>query len=63
MIIIEVKESGSIERALRAYKRKFDTIKIMKDLRGRKEFTKKSVKNREERKKAIYIEKKNLNDL
>ena len=51
MIIIEVK--GSIEKSLKKYKRKFENLKISKQLRDRKHFKKKSVERRDEIKKAI----------
>ncbi len=58
MIIIEVKDKNSLEISLKKYKRKFDSIGIMKELRNRKNFKKKSIKRREEIKKAIYVQKK-----
>ena len=57
MIIVNVENDG-IEKALRKYKRKFDKLKIMKQLRKRREFKKPSVERREEVKKAIYVEQK-----
>ncbi len=57
MIIVPVKEGENIERALKKFKRKFEKTGIIKELRGRQEFTKPSVKRREEVKKAIYIQK------
>lgn len=54
MIIVEVSDKISIEKALKSLKRKFDNSKTMKKLRDKKQFTKKSVKRREEIKKAIY---------
>jgi small subunit ribosomal protein S21 len=56
MIIIEVK--GSIEKSLKKYKRKFENLKISKQLRDRKHFKKKSVERRDEIKKAIYVQQK-----
>ncbi len=59
MIIVEVDGSkDGIEKALKKYKRKFDKLKIAKTLRARQAFTKKSVKRREEIKKAAYVEQK-----
>ena len=54
MLKIEVK--GSIEKALRELKRKFDKTKVVKELRERQAFTKKSVKRRTEIRKAQYGE-------
>ena len=54
MLKIEVK--GSIEKALRELKRKFEKTKVVKELRERQSFTKPSVKRRSEIKKAQYSE-------
>ncbi len=58
MLIIDVKESESIDRALKRYKRKHQSVKLMRQLRNRKYFTKPSVKRRAEVLKAEYINKK-----
>lgn len=58
MIIIKVDTKGgssSIDKALRKLKKKFDSTKIMKKLREKKEYTKPSVEKRKRKKKAIYI--------
>ena len=60
MIIIEVK--GSIEKSLKKYKRKFENLKIGKQLRDRKHFKKKSIVRREEINKAKYVEQKFKNN-
>ncbi len=57
MIVINVKEGESIDRALKRYKRKFDRTGTMRQLRSRQQFTKPSVKRRGEVLKAAYIEK------
>ena len=54
MLIIEVKNGETIDKALRRYKRKSRDTKVIKELRSRKQFTKPSVKRRVERLKAIY---------
>ena len=56
MLIIEVKEGENIDRALKRYKRKFNETGVMKELRSRREFTKPSVKRRNEVLKAKYKE-------
>ncbi len=56
MIIVPIKEGENIERALKKFKRKFEKTGAIKELRARQEFTKPSVKRREEVKKAIYIQ-------
>ncbi|RLD53439.1 MAG: 30S ribosomal protein S21 [Bacteroidetes bacterium] len=56
MIIVPVKEGESIERALKKYKRKFEKTGVIKELRERQKFTKPSIKNREQKLKAIYVQ-------
>jgi small subunit ribosomal protein S21 len=56
MIIIDIKESPSLDQALKKYKRKYEKLGIMKSLRKRKQFTKPSVTRRTEVLKAIYKE-------
>jgi small subunit ribosomal protein S21 len=56
MIIVPIKEGESIDRALKKYKRKFEKTGVVKELRERQKFTKPSVKNREQKLKAIYIQ-------
>lgn len=58
MIIIEVKNGETIDKALRRYKRKTRDTKVIRELRSRKQFTKPSVKRRHERLKAIYKEQR-----
>ena len=58
MIIVPVKNSSSIEQALKQYKFKVYKTKQLEKLKERQEFTKNSVKNREQRKKAAYLQKK-----
>ena len=63
MIIVEIDgNKDSLEKALKKYKRKHDKLKINKKLRERQTFTKKSVKRREEIKKAIYVTSKYKNN-
>ena len=58
MIIITVKNSNSIDQALKQYKFKVYKTKQTEKLRERQEFTKKSVKKRSQVNKAIYLQKK-----
>lgn len=48
MIIINVKDEESIDRALKRYKRKVRDTKIIKELRRRKNYEKPSVQRRNE---------------
>jgi small subunit ribosomal protein S21 len=57
MLIVKVKEGESIEKALKHFKRKFNLTGAIKELRDREQFTKPSVKRRETKKKAIYVQK------
>ena len=59
MLIVKLKKGDSIESALKKMKRKVRSTKLVDQLRNRKEFKKPSVKKREEKQKAIYIQKKN----
>jgi small subunit ribosomal protein S21 len=61
MLIIKVKNKN-IEAALKNYKYKVYKTKQIQNLNENKEYTKDSVKKREEKKKAIYVNKKR-NDL
>jgi small subunit ribosomal protein S21 len=56
MLLISVKENETIDKALKRYKKKFEKVKIMKQLRDRQQFTKPSVKRRKEILKARYKE-------
>jgi len=56
MIIVPVKEGESIDRALKKYKRKFEKTGVIKELRERQKYTKPSIKNRQEKLKAIYVQ-------
>lgn len=59
MIIIEVENTkDGLEKALKKYKKKYERIKIAKQLRERMTFTKKSVKRRSEILKAKYTSDK-----
>ena len=57
MLIIPVKEGDSIERALKKYKKKFEKVRMVKELRARQYFEKPSVPRREEILKAAYKQK------
>ena len=62
MIIIPIKEGESIDRALKKYKRKFEKTGVVKELRERQKFTKPSIKNRQEKLKAIYVQQIRLEE-
>ena len=52
MLIIKV-QKGNINRALKQFKRKFRDTKVLKELRERKNYTKKSLKRRIDKNEAI----------
>lgn len=56
MIVIPVKEGENIDRALKRFKRKFEKTGIIKELRERQAFKKPSVKKREMKIKAVYVQ-------
>ncbi|GAB6278924.1 MAG TPA: 30S ribosomal protein S21 [Bacteroidales bacterium] len=57
MIIVPVKEGDNIDRALKKFKRKFEKTGAMRELRERQKYTKPSVKKREVKTRAIFIQK------
>ena len=61
MIVINIKDNESIDRALKRFKKKFEKTGALRELRARTFFTTPSVVRREQIKKAIYIQ--NLRDL
>ncbi|MBD3748124.1 MAG: 30S ribosomal protein S21 [Sphingobacteriales bacterium] len=56
MIIINVKEGESIDRALKRFKKKFEKTGVLRELRSRQAYEKKSVARRMEVKHAIYVQ-------
>ena len=62
MLIVKVKKGQNVDRALKLFKRKFKNSGVLKELRERQQFTKKSRKKRLIKYKAIY-KRKYLNNL
>jgi len=58
MLIVEVKKGESIESALKKMKFKVKKTKLIENLRERQEYVKPSVKKREMKQKAKYIQRK-----
>jgi small subunit ribosomal protein S21 len=58
MIIVPVKNSSSLEQALKQYKLKIYKTKQLEKLRERHEFVKKSIKRRKQKNNAIYLQNK-----
>ncbi len=57
MLIIDARESDSIDKALKKYKKKFEKAGLMRELRRRKQFEKPSISRRTEILKAAYKER------
>lgn len=56
MIVVPIKEGENIERALKKFKRKFEKTGVVKELRRRQQFDKPSVKKREQKQHAVYVQ-------
>lgn len=54
MIIIQVKENESIDKALKRFKKKFERTGVLRQLRRRAYFEKPSVSERNTRLRAAY---------
>lgn len=54
MLIVQVKDGESIDRALKRYKRKYDKTGVVKQLRARQQFIKPSVILRQGKIRAAY---------
>ena len=54
MLIIDPRESDSIDKALKKYKKKFEKAGILRELRSRQAFTKKSIIGRSQILSAKY---------
>ena len=63
MIIVNVKENESIDKALKRFKKKFEKTGVLKELRARTSFEKPSVRRRNEIIRAIYREQQRSNEV
>lgn len=57
MLIINVKENESIDRALKRFKKKFEKTGVLRQLRSRTAFEKPSITRRKQLIKAAYKER------
>ncbi len=62
MIIVQVKDGESIEKALKKFKRKFEKTGVVRELRSRQAFEKPSVTNRKKMMKAVYVQQLRSNE-
>lgn len=62
MIIVNIKENESIDKALKRFKKKFEKTGVLKELRARTAFEKPSVRRRSEIIRAAYREQQRLKE-
>ena len=62
MIIINIKENESIDKALKRFKKKFEKTGVLRELRSRTSFEKPSVSRRNEVLKAKYRQQKYMEE-
>jgi small subunit ribosomal protein S21 len=54
MLVVNIKEGETIERAIKRYKRKCDQTQLIKNIRNKQYYLKPSTKRKEEISKSIY---------
>ncbi|GAA4014367.1 30S ribosomal protein S21 [Hymenobacter fastidiosus] len=54
MIIVQIKDNESVDRALKRFKKKFERTGVLKELRRRTFFQKPSITKRKQKIKAVY---------
>lgn len=57
MLVVNIKENESIDKALKRFKKKFEKTGVLKELRARTSFEKPSVRRRNEIIRAAYRER------
>ncbi len=57
MLLINVKESESLEKALKKFKKKFEKTGVVKELRSRQAFEKPCITKRMQKLRAVYKQK------
>ena len=62
MLIINIKENESIDKALKRFKKKFEKTGVLKELRARTSFEKPSVRRRSEVLRAVYRQKQYVSE-
>lgn len=63
MIIVNVKENESIDKALKRFKKKFEKTGVLKELRSRTSYEKPSVRRRNEVIRARYREQQRRKEM
>lgn len=54
MLIVQIKDNESVDRALKRFKKKFERTGVLKELRRRTFFQKPSITKRKQKQKAVY---------
>ena len=54
MLIIDVKDGETVDRALKRFKKKFEKTGVMRELRRRQAFEKKCITKRHQMLRAVY---------
>lgn len=57
MIVINIKENESVDKALKRFKKKFERTGVLKELRSRTFYEKPSIRKRTVKLKAAYRQK------
>lgn len=57
MIIVQIKENETLDKALKRFKKKFEKTGVMRELRSRMAFEKPSITRRQQVIKAAYRQK------
>jgi small subunit ribosomal protein S21 len=57
MLVINIKENESIDKALKRFKKKFEKTGVLRELRSRTSFEKPSVRRRSQVLRAVYRQK------
>jgi small subunit ribosomal protein S21 len=63
MIVINVKESDSLDKALKKFKKKFEKTGVVKELRSRQSFEKPCITKRMQKIRAAYKQKMQIADI
>lgn len=63
MLIVQIKENETIDKALKRFKKKFEKTGVLKELRSRSAFHKTSVKRRQEFIRAKYRQQMRENEV
>ncbi len=63
MLIINVKESDSLEKALKKFKKKFEKTGVVKEMRSRQAFEKPCITKRMQKIRAAYKQKMQIQEV